>query len=175
MICFHRGDREAALRHLTAAAPHAARIGNRLVPPLVLARSLAHETAGELREALAELTPWLNGGTEESAQAEDLLADAARLAMRAGNEDLARNLAKVAGGSPPSRTSRAARRPRCTAPDSWMPTRPGSLRQPTSTRQPEGHYRGREHWKEQRRNCPEQVTGTSPKRLSPAPGRSTPG
>jgi tetratricopeptide (TPR) repeat protein len=97
VICFHRGQHDAALRHLAAAAPHASRIGNRLVPPLVLARSLAHETAGELAEALAELTPWLNGGTEESAQAEDLLADAARLAMRIGNTDLARNLAKVAG------------------------------------------------------------------------------
>jgi tetratricopeptide (TPR) repeat protein len=96
MICFHRGDRAAALRHLTAAVPHAARIGNRLVPPLVLARSLAHETAGELAEALAEFVPWLNGGTEESAQAEDLLADAARLAKRMGNENLAQNLAKLA-------------------------------------------------------------------------------
>jgi tetratricopeptide (TPR) repeat protein len=91
-----RGERDAALGHLAAAAPHAARIGNRLVPPLVLARSLAHETAGELAEALAELTPWLNGGTEESAQAEDLFADAARLAMRTGSEDLARRVAKLA-------------------------------------------------------------------------------
>jgi tetratricopeptide (TPR) repeat protein len=97
VICFHRGERDAALRHLAAAAPHAARIGNRLIPTLVLARSLAHETAGELTEALAELTPWLNGGTEESAQAEDLLADGARLAMRTRNEDIARNLAKLAG------------------------------------------------------------------------------
>jgi tetratricopeptide (TPR) repeat protein len=97
VISFHRGERDVALRHLAAVAPHAARIGNRLVPPLVLARSLARETAGELAEALAELTPWLNGGTEESAQAEDLLADAARLAMRAGDQDLVRHFAKLAG------------------------------------------------------------------------------
>jgi tetratricopeptide (TPR) repeat protein len=96
VICLHRGERDAALRHLAAAGPHAARIGNRLVPPLVLARSLAHETAGAPAEALADLTPWLDGGTEESAQAEDLLADATRLAIRTGNEDLARNLAKLA-------------------------------------------------------------------------------
>jgi tetratricopeptide (TPR) repeat protein len=96
LICFYRGEREAALRHLAAAAPHAARIGNRLVPPLVLARSLAHETADKLTEALAEFTPWLDGGTEESAQAEDLLADATRLATRGGNEDFARRLAKLA-------------------------------------------------------------------------------
>jgi tetratricopeptide (TPR) repeat protein len=96
VICFYRGEREAALRHLATAAPHAARIGSRLVPPLVLARSLAHETADKLTEALAEFTPWLDGGTEESAQAEDLLADAARLAMRTGDQDLARHLAKFA-------------------------------------------------------------------------------
>ena len=96
VICFHRGERDAALAHLAAVAPHAARIGTRLVPPLVLARSLARETAGELTEALSELTPWLNGGTEESAQAEDLFADAARLAMSTGSKDLPQHLAKLA-------------------------------------------------------------------------------
>ena len=39
VICFYRGDRAAALGYLAAAAPHAGRIGNRLVPPPVLARS----------------------------------------------------------------------------------------------------------------------------------------
>jgi hypothetical protein len=97
VISLHRGERETALRHLAAAAPHAARIGSRLVPTLVLARSLACERIGELPEALAKLTPWLNGGTEESGQAEDLLVDAIRLAVRVGNDDLARSLAKLAG------------------------------------------------------------------------------
>jgi tetratricopeptide (TPR) repeat protein len=97
VIYLHRGERDAALGHLAAAAPHAARIGSRLVPPLVLARSLALETIGELPQALAKLTPWLNGNTEESGQAEDLLADAVRLAVRVENDDLARSLAKLAG------------------------------------------------------------------------------
>ena len=39
VICFHRGDISAARRHLAAAAPHAERIGNRVVGTLALARS----------------------------------------------------------------------------------------------------------------------------------------
>jgi tetratricopeptide (TPR) repeat protein len=96
LICFHRGEQETARSHLDAAEPYAARIGTRLVPPLVLARSLSHERAGRLDHALTELTRWLNGSTQEAAQAEDLLADAARLATQLGDEDLARTIAKQA-------------------------------------------------------------------------------
>ncbi len=45
VICFHRGEIAAARRHLAAAAPHAERIGNRMIGPLALARSLDHEQA----------------------------------------------------------------------------------------------------------------------------------
>jgi tetratricopeptide (TPR) repeat protein len=96
LICFHRGEHEAARSHLDAAEPYAARIGGRLVPPLVLARSLSHERAGRPAGALAELTRWLNGSTQEAGQAEDLLADAARLATELGDDDTARTLAKQA-------------------------------------------------------------------------------
>jgi tetratricopeptide (TPR) repeat protein len=97
LICFHRGDHEAARSHLDAAEPYAARIGARLVPTLVLARSMSHESAGRLHQALTELTRWLNGGTQEAGQAEDLLADAARLATRLGDEGTARTIARQAG------------------------------------------------------------------------------
>jgi tetratricopeptide (TPR) repeat protein len=96
LINFHRGDQEAARSHLEAAEPYAVRIGSRLVPTLVLARSLSFESVGQLDQALAELTRWLNGGTQEAGQAEDLLADATRLAMKLGDEDTARTLARQA-------------------------------------------------------------------------------
>ena len=56
MICFHRGEIDAARGHLAAAIPHAKRIGHRLIGPLALARSLDCEHAGALPEALAALT-----------------------------------------------------------------------------------------------------------------------
>jgi hypothetical protein len=96
LICFHRGEREAARSHLDAAEPYAARIGTRLVPTLVLARSLSFESAGRLDQALAELTGWLDGSTQEAGQAEDLLADATRLATRLGDEGTARAAARQA-------------------------------------------------------------------------------
>ncbi|HUN38555.1 MAG TPA: AAA family ATPase [Trebonia sp.] len=96
LICFHRGDHAAARSHLDAAEPYSARIGARLVPSLVLARSLSHEKAGNLDRALAELTAWLNGRTQEAGQAEDLLADATRLAAQLGHEDIARAVARQA-------------------------------------------------------------------------------
>ena len=66
MICFHRGEVAAARRHLAAAVPHAKRIGNRVIGPLALARSLDREQAGALPEALAVLTAGFaerHGGT----------------------------------------------------------------------------------------------------------------
>ena len=47
VITFHRGDTEAARRHLAAAAPYAVRLGNRVVGTLALARSLDAEQAGQ--------------------------------------------------------------------------------------------------------------------------------
>jgi tetratricopeptide (TPR) repeat protein len=96
VISFHRGDPAAARGRLSAAVPYARRIGHRLVPPLALARSLDHEQAGALREALAELTGWLDGKTEEFGHTQDLIGDATRLAMRTGDLSAARSLATQA-------------------------------------------------------------------------------
>jgi DNA-binding CsgD family transcriptional regulator/tetratricopeptide (TPR) repeat protein len=91
MICFHRGEITAARRHLTAAAPHAKRIGNRMVGSLALARSLDSEHADALPEALAVLTAGFADNAEEFE--EDLLADAVRLATKAGDLSIATTLA----------------------------------------------------------------------------------
>ncbi len=73
VICFHRGEITAARRHLAATVPHAKRIGNRLIGPLALARSLDREHAGALPEALAVLTAGFADNTEELEESEDLL------------------------------------------------------------------------------------------------------
>jgi hypothetical protein len=52
-ICFHRGDLTAARRHLADAAPYAERTGTQVIGPLLLARSLEHEHAGDPAAALA--------------------------------------------------------------------------------------------------------------------------
>jgi DNA-binding CsgD family transcriptional regulator len=93
VICFHRGEITAARRHLSAAAPHAKRIGNRVIGPLALARSLDHEHAGALPEALAVLAAGFAGHTEELDEIEYLLADAVRLAVKTGELETARALA----------------------------------------------------------------------------------
>jgi DNA-binding CsgD family transcriptional regulator len=93
VICFHRGEIAAARRHLAAAAPHAERIGNRLIGPLALARSLAHEHADAPAEALAVLTAEITDNIEALDEVEDLLADAVRLAMETGETGTAQTLA----------------------------------------------------------------------------------
>jgi DNA-binding CsgD family transcriptional regulator len=93
VINFHRGEIDVARRHLAAAAPHAKRLGQRLIGPLSLARSLDREHDGALREALAALTAGFGGNTEELEEIEDLLADAVRLAMETGELGTARALA----------------------------------------------------------------------------------
>jgi DNA-binding CsgD family transcriptional regulator/tetratricopeptide (TPR) repeat protein len=93
VICFHRGEITAARRHLAAAVPHANLIGNRVVGPLALARSLDREHADALPEALAVLTAGLTDNTEELEEIEDLLADAVRLATRIGDLGTAKALA----------------------------------------------------------------------------------
>jgi len=93
---FHRSDAPAARGFLSAADPHAARIGRRLIPPLALARSLDHELAGALPAALSALTCWLDGGTEETGQIQDILPDAVRLAVRIGDLGTAQALVREA-------------------------------------------------------------------------------
>jgi DNA-binding CsgD family transcriptional regulator len=93
VICFHRGDIPAARRHLTAAVPHARRIGTRVIPSLALARSLDCEQGGELPAALAVLTAGFSDNSEELEEVEDLLADAVRLATETGDLSTAKALA----------------------------------------------------------------------------------
>ena len=92
VIRFHRGDKAAARQHLAAAAPHAKRIGNRVVGSLALARSEAFEQEGELTEALDVLTGFADNA-EEIDEVEDLLADGVRLATTIGEAATARTLA----------------------------------------------------------------------------------
>ena len=92
VICFHRGDASTARSHLAAAAPHAKRIGNRVVGPLALARSQGLEQAGELSEALGVLTGFTDQA-EELDEVEDLLADGVRLATKVGDTAAAQALA----------------------------------------------------------------------------------
>jgi tetratricopeptide (TPR) repeat protein len=92
VICFHRGDFAAARGHLAAAEAHVRQIGNRVLGPLALARSLAHEHAGVLPEALSALTAGFSGSSEQLEEIEDLLADAVRLAIKIGDVDTARAL-----------------------------------------------------------------------------------
>jgi DNA-binding CsgD family transcriptional regulator/tetratricopeptide (TPR) repeat protein len=96
VIGFHRGETGTARRHLAAAAPHAKRIGHRLIASLALARSLDREQDGTLPEALAALTDAFGGNAEEIEEIEDLFADAVRLATEIGNTDTARTLADQA-------------------------------------------------------------------------------
>jgi DNA-binding CsgD family transcriptional regulator len=95
VISFHRGDAGIAREHLAAAAPHAERIGNRVVGTLALARSLDSEQVGALPEALGVLTEFTDSA-EELDEIEDLLADGVRLATRLGDASTARSLAERA-------------------------------------------------------------------------------
>lgn len=91
VICFHRGETAKARRHLAAAAPHAERIGNRVVGMLGLARSEALEQDGALTEALDVLTG-LADHAEELDEVEDLLADGVWLATTIGDTATAQTL-----------------------------------------------------------------------------------
>ena len=107
-ICFHQGDMTAARKHLTAAARYARRIGNRVIAPLALARSLDREVAGDPRGALALLTADFSGNAEELDEIEELVADAVRLACEIGDLATAETLtghaeALAAGSDTPHR------------------------------------------------------------------------
>ena len=93
VISFHRGEVEAARRHLAAAVPHAKLLGHRLIGPLALARSLDCEQDGALPEALAALTDAFDGNTEELEEIEDLLSNAVRLATETGDLSTGQTLA----------------------------------------------------------------------------------
>jgi DNA-binding CsgD family transcriptional regulator len=93
VINFHRGEADAARRHLADAVPHAGLIGNRVIGSLVLARSLDREQDGALSQALAALTGAVNGNTEQLEEIEDLLGDGVRLATQTGDLDTAQALA----------------------------------------------------------------------------------
>jgi tetratricopeptide (TPR) repeat protein len=93
VIGFHRGETDAARRHLAAAEPHAKRLGNRPVSQLALARSLDCEQADALPEALAALTAGFANSTETLGEIEDLLPDAVRLAIQTGDLSTAQTLA----------------------------------------------------------------------------------
>jgi DNA-binding CsgD family transcriptional regulator len=96
VISFHRNEPDTARRHLAAAQPHAQRIGQRLVPPLMLARSLDCEQAGDSPAALAVLTAVFDGNPDDFGDTEDLLMDAVRLALRTGDNTTAQTLAAQA-------------------------------------------------------------------------------
>jgi DNA-binding CsgD family transcriptional regulator len=103
VIGFHRGEVDAARRHLAAAVPHAKLVGHRVVGALTLARSLDREQDGALPEALAVLTDAVHGNTEQLEEIEDLLADAVRLATETGDlgaaQDFAGHATALAAGS----------------------------------------------------------------------------
>jgi DNA-binding NarL/FixJ family response regulator len=92
-----------ARRHLSAATRYAQRIGNRLVAPLALARSLDHEAAGDMRSALATLTAGFTGNAEELDEIEELVADAVRFSCAIGDlataETLTGHAEALAAGS----------------------------------------------------------------------------
>ena len=93
VISFHRSEVGAARGHLAAAAPHAERLGHRVITSLALARSLDRENDGALPEALAALTDAFDGSTEEVEEIEDLLPDAVRLAAQTCDTGTAQSIA----------------------------------------------------------------------------------
>jgi DNA-binding CsgD family transcriptional regulator/tetratricopeptide (TPR) repeat protein len=93
VISFHRNEAAAAREYLDATGPHALRIGLRSIPPLVVARSMDHEQAGDLPGALAVLTAAFDGSPDDLGETEDLLMDAVRLALKTGDKWTAQTLA----------------------------------------------------------------------------------
>ena len=92
VIGFHRGEIAMAKDRLAAAVPLAKIIGNRIIGPLTLARSLEREQAGSPAEALAVLTAGFADITEDLDEIEDLLADAVRLAVETDDLSAAKTL-----------------------------------------------------------------------------------
>jgi DNA-binding CsgD family transcriptional regulator/tetratricopeptide (TPR) repeat protein len=97
VIGFHRNEPAEARTHLAATEPHAQRIGQRLIPPLILARSLDQEQAGDLHGALAVLTASFDEGPDDLGEIEELLGDGVRLAVMAASKATAETLTGQAG------------------------------------------------------------------------------
>ncbi|HEY5017463.1 MAG TPA: LuxR C-terminal-related transcriptional regulator, partial [Streptosporangiaceae bacterium] len=92
VISFHRNEIGAARQGLDATAPYAQRLGQRTIAPLLVARSLGHEQAGDRPGALAVLTAAFDGNPDDLGDIEDLLMDAVRLATRTGRKAIAQTL-----------------------------------------------------------------------------------
>jgi DNA-binding CsgD family transcriptional regulator len=95
VIQLHRGDSEAS-RHLVDAERYAARLGDRIIGSLALAKSLHWEQADAPVEALAVLMEGLSDPVEETEEGADLLADAVRLAVAVGDKVTAGTLVRRA-------------------------------------------------------------------------------
>jgi DNA-binding CsgD family transcriptional regulator/tetratricopeptide (TPR) repeat protein len=93
VISFHRNEAASAREHLSATEPHAGRVGQRSITPLILARSLDREQAGDLPAALTVLTAEFDGNPDDLGETEDLLMDAVRLATKTGDKRTAQTLA----------------------------------------------------------------------------------
>jgi hypothetical protein len=112
VICFHRGEINAARSYLAAAVPHTRRIGDRPIWPLALARSLDFEQASSPREALATLMAEFEAHAKDLGEIEGLLGDAVRLAIQTGGQETARIItghadALAAGSEIPHRQANA--------------------------------------------------------------------
>jgi DNA-binding NarL/FixJ family response regulator len=94
-IQFHRGDASAA-EHLHNAERSARLLGDRVLGPLVLARSLEREHADLPAEALKVLLDGMPDSAEEAEQAAELYADAVRLAVATGDRTIARSIVERA-------------------------------------------------------------------------------
>ena len=93
VISFHRNEAAGARGQLAATEPYAGRFGHRSIPPLILARSLEREQAGDLAEALAVLTAAFDANPDDLGETEDLLMDAVRLALKTEDKWTAQTLA----------------------------------------------------------------------------------
>jgi DNA-binding CsgD family transcriptional regulator len=102
-IGFHRDHTATARQQLADAEQHAQCTGAMPIPPLLLARSLDREQAGDLAEALVILTTPIAGNPDNLVEIQDLLGEAVRLALMVGDggtaEAIAGQAAALAEGS----------------------------------------------------------------------------
>ncbi|HEY0806290.1 MAG TPA: LuxR C-terminal-related transcriptional regulator, partial [Pseudonocardiaceae bacterium] len=99
VINLHRGNTAAARSHLAAVAPYQQELGDRVLPALALAGSLAAELAGSLAAEQAgsggEALELLRAAGEQDV--EDLLPELVRLAVQVGDKAAAESaMGKVA-------------------------------------------------------------------------------
>jgi DNA-binding CsgD family transcriptional regulator len=111
-ISFHRNEPEAARQYLAAVEPHAQRIRQRPIAPLLRAQFLEREEAGAFREALEILTAPFDDSPDDLGELEELLNEAVRLAVKIGDKATAQTItaqaATLAEGSEiPSRQANA--------------------------------------------------------------------